>query len=175
MLVNIEPIQPDAPATPNLWNTRFSAITSAINGNIDSDNLKNNAVTTEKIANNAVTSDKLGFNKYVDDNGWLITDLGLVKLATKAKPFTISGTLSPDEGGNAHFAANVNNAPVRFSSSTPYNMSATFYFNTANSSRLNINFIQTPKLTPTTGIYVRNVSNTNTSGITGTVEEWIIF
>ena len=79
MLVNIEPIQTGASATPNLWNQRFAAITSVINGNIDSDNLKNNAVTREKIAPQSVTSDKLFVNKYIDDNGWTVVDYGTTK------------------------------------------------------------------------------------------------
>lgn len=79
MLVNIEPIQTGASATPNLWNQRFAAITSVINGNIDSDNLKNNAVTREKIAPGAVTSDKLFVNRYIDDNGWTVVDYGTTK------------------------------------------------------------------------------------------------
>ena len=83
MLVNIEPIQTGASATPNLWNQRFAAITSAINGNIDSDNLKNNAVTREKIAPGAVTSDKLFVDRYIDDSGWTVSDYGGYKRYTR--------------------------------------------------------------------------------------------
>ena len=79
MLVNIEPIQTGESATPNLWNQRFAAITSVINGNIDSDNLKNNAVTREKIAPQSITSDKLFVNRYIDDNEWTIVDYGTTK------------------------------------------------------------------------------------------------
>ena len=83
MLVNIEPIQTGASATPNLWNQRFASITSVINGNIDSDNLKNNAVTREKIAPGAVTSDKLFVNRYIDDRGWTVSDYGGYKRYTR--------------------------------------------------------------------------------------------
>lgn len=88
MLVNIEPIQTGASATPNLWNQRFAAITSVINGNIDSDNLKNNAVTREKIAPGSITSDKLSINRYIDENGWTVTDYGSYKEWTITKTGT---------------------------------------------------------------------------------------
>lgn len=96
MLVNIEPIQTGASATPNLWNQRFAVITEAINGNIDSDNLKNRGVTNEKIANGAVTSDKLAVNKYIDDNGWTVTDFGTQKTYRYQKTGTI--TLGSNRG-----------------------------------------------------------------------------
>lgn len=50
MLVNISPIQPGDTGSPNLWNSRFAAITSVINGNIDSDNIKDNSITASKVS-----------------------------------------------------------------------------------------------------------------------------
>lgn len=58
-LVTYTDIQEDDAATPDLWNTRFSSIVNAINGNLDSSNLADNAVSTNKITNLAVTSAKL--------------------------------------------------------------------------------------------------------------------
>lgn len=79
MLVNIAPIEPGDAASPNLWNSRYAAITEVLNGNIDSDNIRNNGITREKIAAGAVSSDKLTIDKYIDDNGWTVTDYGTTK------------------------------------------------------------------------------------------------
>lgn len=121
MIVNIDPIKSGDSASPNLWNSRFSALTAAINGNIDSDNLRNGAITTEKIANGAVTSNKLGFQQYTDENGWLITDLGLVKLATKIRTFS---TANIGQGNTSFvtFDDGMNTNPVGFNANAPYNM-----------------------------------------------------
>lgn len=121
MRVNITPIEQTDVASPSLWNNRYGQITSAINGNLDSDNLADGAVTKNKIAQGAVTSDKLGFKQYTDDNGWLVTDLGLVKLATKKRTFK---TASTDAGAVAFVAWNdgMLTNPVGFNPNAPFNM-----------------------------------------------------
>ena len=89
MIANIDPIQPGDAASPNLWNSRYAAITTVLNGNVDSDNLKNGAVTREKIAAGAVSSDKITVYRYVDANGWTVNDLGTTK--TYSYAYAISG------------------------------------------------------------------------------------
>lgn len=125
MLVNIEPIQTGASATPNLWNQRFAAITAALNGNIDADNLKNGAVTNEKLAAGAVTSDKLGFEKYTDENGWLIVDLGLIKLASKERTFKTKST-NAGVTSFVDFNPGMSTNPVGFNANAPYNLQWAF-------------------------------------------------
>ena len=84
MLVNIQNIQVGDVATPNLFNSRFAALAEVINGNVDSDNLRNGAVTRSKIAQGAIDSSKLDIQKYVDANGWTVTDLGGIKTYTRS-------------------------------------------------------------------------------------------
>ena len=60
MLLQYEQIEDGFSASANLWNERFAPLYDAINGNLDSQNLKNNAVTEPKIATGAVTASKLG-------------------------------------------------------------------------------------------------------------------
>lgn len=90
MRVQIDPIQVGDAASPNLWNSRLGKITEAINGNIDSDNLKDNGVTREKLAAGSVSSDKLDVDKYIDDNGWTVIDFG----STKTYRLQVSGTIN---------------------------------------------------------------------------------
>lgn len=72
MLLNIQPIEPGDAASPNLWNSRFADIQAVMNGNVDSDNLKNSSVTREKIAPGAVTNDKLGIiSEYENDSSYV--------------------------------------------------------------------------------------------------------
>lgn len=93
MIININPIEPGDAASPNLWNSRFAAITEVVNGNIDSDNLKNGSVTREKIASGAISSDKIAVDRYVDANGWTVNDLGTTKTYTYS--YAISGVSMP--------------------------------------------------------------------------------
>lgn len=120
-LINYEQIEDGFDASANLWNERYGIIFDEINGNLDSANLKNGAVTEAKIADGAVTSAKLGFEQYVDDNGWLITDLGLVKLATKQRTFKTKNT-SPGVTAFVDFNAGMSSNPVGFNPAAPYNM-----------------------------------------------------
>lgn len=125
MLVNLTPIKNGDAAGPNLWNDRFAQIVAAINGNIDSDNLKDGAVTTSKLAAASITSDKLGFEKYTDENGWLIVDLGLVKLASKERTFKTKNTAA---GATAFvdFNPGMSTNPVGFNPNAPYSMQWAF-------------------------------------------------
>lgn len=56
MLLAINPINQQDPATPTLWNSRFAKIVEVMNGNIDTDNIKNGAVTAEKLAANTLAA-----------------------------------------------------------------------------------------------------------------------
>lgn len=78
-LLTITNLEDGQDAVANALNERFGKIVDVINGNIESQNLKNNAVTREKIAPQSVTSDKLSINKYIDENGWTVTDYGTTK------------------------------------------------------------------------------------------------
>ena len=120
-LINYEQLEDGFDASANLWNERFGVIFKEINGNLDSANLKNGAVTTAKIATGAVTSDKLGFQQYLDDNGWLVTDLGLVKLATKHRTFKVP-SYPVDGGGYVTFDTGMALNPVGFNENAAYNV-----------------------------------------------------
>ena len=72
MIVNLTPIEPGDAASPNLWNSRYAAITEVINGNIDSDNIKDGAITREKIASDAITNDKLNLQYEYSGSGSFI-------------------------------------------------------------------------------------------------------
>lgn len=58
-LINVPDIQNLDAATPELWNSRYGTIVNEINGNLDSNNLKDSAVTTAKLGASAVTSSKI--------------------------------------------------------------------------------------------------------------------
>lgn len=171
MIANIDPIQPGDAASPNLWNSRFATLATVVNGNIDSDNLKNGGVTREKIAAGAISSDKLGFEKYVDANGWLITDLGLVKLATKSRTFTIP---SVGNGGIGFVQVADNSAPVGFNPGATNNTMIAVNITNGNAYRWNIVFEQGSKFVPTTIPVYRNEGG-GTFSATGTLETWVIF
>lgn len=89
-LITYTNLEDDTTADANKFNERFGAIVDEVNGNIDTQNLKNSAVTREKIASGAVTSDKLSITKTIDANGWTVTDYGTTKDWTYRK----SGSLS---------------------------------------------------------------------------------
>lgn len=83
MIINIDPIEPGDAASPNLWNSRFAAITSVVNGNIEAENIKNGSITRELIAAGAITSDKLAIERSIDDRGWAVVDYGGFKTYRK--------------------------------------------------------------------------------------------
>lgn len=89
-LIQYTQIEDNTDASANSLNSRFAILFDEINGNLDSANLKNNSITTAKIAPGAVTSDKLSVSKYIDDNGWTVTDYG----STKTYKYERSGTLN---------------------------------------------------------------------------------
>ena len=78
-LITLTNIEDGQDAVANALNERFGKIVDTVNGNIDSQNLKNNAVTREKIAPQSVTSDKLFVDRYIDENGWTVVDYGTTK------------------------------------------------------------------------------------------------
>lgn len=121
-LINYEQLEDGFDASANLWNERFGILFNEINGNLDSANLKNGAVTNPKIAPGAVTSDKLGFEQYVDDNGWLITDLGLVKLATKKREWNFARNTELGAVIQSNFTGADALNPVGFNPSAQYNV-----------------------------------------------------
>lgn len=170
-LINYEQLEDGFDASANLWNERFGILFNEINGNLDSANLKNGAVTEAKIADGAVTSSKLGFEKYIDDNGWLITDLGLVKLATKTRSFTIPSTANGDVG---FVQVADNTAPVGFDSEAAYNAMIATNITNGNAYRWNLVFEENTKFAPTTRPVYKNIGG-GTFSATGTLETWVVF
>lgn len=170
-LLSYDPMEDGDGASANLWNVRLSAIHDLLNGNIDAANLANGAITTPKIADGAVTSAKLGFTQYTDDNGWLITDLGLIKLATKSRTFTIPSVAN---GGVGFVVVADNTAPVGFNPAANYNAMIATNITNGNAYRWNIVFEQNSKFAPTTTPVYRNESGT-TASATGTLETWVVF
>ena len=59
-LLSYEQIEDGFSATANLWNSRFAPLYDEINGNLDTQNLKNEAVTEPKLGPLAVTAPKIG-------------------------------------------------------------------------------------------------------------------
>ena len=90
-LITLTNIEDGQDAVANALNERFGKVVDEINGNIDSQNLKNNAVTREKIAPQSITSDKLFVDRYVDENGWTVSDYGGYKRYSRHGVYT--GTL----------------------------------------------------------------------------------
>jgi hypothetical protein len=73
-LVSFDDIENGEAATADVWNARYAAILAAVNGNLDSNNLADNAVIASKIAAGAVTNGKLAANAVT--NAKLSTDTG---------------------------------------------------------------------------------------------------
>lgn len=96
-LISYNQIQDQTPANANSINSRFAVVYGAINGNIDQENIKNGAITREKIANGSINKDKLDIKKYVDANGWTVTDMGGVK--TYSRTVAVDGTAWDGNGG----------------------------------------------------------------------------
>lgn len=179
-LLTYEEIADDADATANVWNVRYGRIHDLLNGRLDQANLANGAVTTAKLANGAVTSAKLGLSQIIDENGWSITDLGLVKLAMKRKDFTLPAT-AVNGSSFSVFAEGVNNLPVGFDEEGQYNVIHTPYM------RGNVHAVGpwdlkmkeedgVGYLKPNTPVVGTRLSGgTSTAGEQGAVETWIIF
>lgn len=98
-LINYIDIEDGDDANANVLNTRFAQIIKEINGNIDSQNIKNGSVTTPKIANGAVTSEKLDVARYIDDNGWQVADYGAFK--TYQREILVTNRVIPGGGTRA--------------------------------------------------------------------------
>ena len=97
-LINYTNLEDNTSADANKFNERFGAIVDEVNGNLDSQNLKNGAVTREKIAAGAVTSDKLAISRTVDERGWTVEDYGAFKRYTKIVEHTAPNfTITPGE------------------------------------------------------------------------------
>lgn len=90
-LISYEQLEDNWDASANLWNERFGKIYGEFNGNIDSINIRNGAITREKIADGSVNKDKLELNTYIDANGWSVQDLGGVKTYSRQVSITGSG------------------------------------------------------------------------------------
>lgn len=179
-LLSYDPMSDGESAAANLWNVRLSAIHDLLNGNLDAANLANGAVTTPKIANGSVTSEKLGFERYEDDNGWNITDLGLVKLATKRKSFTLPAT-AVNSSHFGVFSAGVNNLPVGFNPNASYNIMHNAYMLGVNyavgswdlkmKEEDGVGFM----LPDTPVVGTRLYGGTSAANEPGVVETWVIF
>lgn len=102
-LITLTNIEDGQDAVANALNERFGKIVDTVNGNIDSQNLKNNAVTREKIAPQSVTSDKLNITKSIDENGWMVTDYGTHRQYNKRVQF---------HGGTGFGIKDADNLPV---------------------------------------------------------------
>lgn len=176
-LIQYDQVEDQTDATANSLNERFTRIYNEFNGNIDSANIRNAAITTAKIAPLAVTSDKLGFDKIIDDNGWLITDLGLVKLATKKRNFTIGSTPASARARAVTWDADSNNSPVGFNPDAPYsvNYSVSMQTNegafcyTFNTQETNGNVL------PNFTLIAMNRSGTDRNGDIGSAVTWVVF
>ena len=94
-LITLTNIEDGQDAVANALNERFGKIVDTVNGNIDSQNLKNNAVTREKIAPQSITSDKLLVEREYDQGGWLVSDYG------GYKEYTRSGVANYTAPGNS--------------------------------------------------------------------------
>ncbi len=165
-------------ASANLWNSRFALIVNEINGNLDTSNLKDAAVTTAKIAPGAVTSDKLGFTKYTDANGWLITDLGLIKLATKKRTFVIPATPLAALAQLVTFDTDMSNSPVGFDSNQAFSVNYSLSLNTneiAYSYMFNAQE-NTGVLYPGFSLVARNITGVaRGAGDVGAATTWVVF
>ena len=96
-LIDYTQLQDGQDASSNGLNERFGKIIDTVNGNIDTENIKNGAVTREKIADGSINKNKLSINLYIDDNGWTVTDMGGIK--TYSRVVTVDGS-QPDGNGS---------------------------------------------------------------------------
>lgn len=78
-LINYTQIEDGQDASANSLNERFGKIIDTVNGNIDTENIKNGSITREKIAPQSITSDKIFVSRYIDENGWAVVDYGTTK------------------------------------------------------------------------------------------------
>lgn len=95
-LLTYAQLEDDTFATANSLNERFGKLYAEFNGKIDSENLRNGAVTRDKIANQAINKDKLDLEIYVDENGWTVSDMGGIKTYTRV--LSVDGTQADGNG-----------------------------------------------------------------------------
>ncbi len=105
-LIHYEQLEDGFDASANLWNERFGILFKEINGNLDAQNIKNEAITTAKIAPGAVTNDKLSImSDYDNDGNWVKFGNFMIQWGTSqvshtgtditfAKPFTATPSVT---------------------------------------------------------------------------------
>lgn len=180
-LITYEQIEDGYDASANVFNRRFGKIHDLLNGNIDSANLATGAVHRRNIATGAISSDKLGFEQYTDDNGWLITDLGLVKLATKHRTFKIP-KYAQGAGGYVTFDTGMAANPVGFNEAGNYNVIHQPYMtNLTNEASGNWSLMPKDedmqgKLKPNSQVAASRIrGGTSEANEPGAVDTWVIF
>lgn len=87
--INITTISDGSVASSSQVNTPLNTIVNAINGNLDSDNLAANAVTTAKIADANVTADKINLGVGSQSN---TSDTGTTTSTSYTATLTSGGT-----------------------------------------------------------------------------------
>lgn len=94
-VVNPSQSNPDDEITADAINAPINQLAAVLNGNVDSNNLADSAVSTTKLAAGAVTSSKLAPSKTTDANGWTVYDHGTwkeyVKLFTGGSVSSLAG------------------------------------------------------------------------------------
>ncbi len=167
MIANIDPIQPGDAASPNLWNSRFAVLTTVLNGNVDSDNLKNSGVTREKIAPGAVASDKLDLANTTDSRGWESFSFGNFRVYTKQ----VVNNESPYKlaQGDYRYDRSITELPVGVVQSQVYWMGCTY--------TSGIQFLPKPyfKDTNTLATMIWNVGPDETINFTAFYMVWVRF
>lgn len=107
--VNIKPIKNNDSATPELFNSRFAAIVSVVNGKLNDDNFAVGGIGTASIADGAVTAAKIetqqAWQPVTYQNSWVDYDVtyggaqfykdsaGVVHLRGLVKNGSTSGTI----------------------------------------------------------------------------------
>ena len=94
--VNIKPIKNGDSATPELFNSRFAEIVTAVNGKLNSENFATGGIGTASIADGAVTSAKIETQQSWQPVG-IVHLRGLVKNGgTSSTIFTLPAGYRPN-------------------------------------------------------------------------------
>jgi len=132
-LISYTNIEDNTPASANVLNQRFGDIIDEVNGNLDSANLKDQAVTRAKIATGAVNNDKLdlssqniGGSNYMRFGNFMI-QWGVSQIASTgttvnfAVPFAATpGVVLTTEDPNSQQSWTTGRSPIDFSAKQPY-------------------------------------------------------